>query len=215
MMMNKVKILFTISLCISLAGCATASKKPNELGKGVHEAHLKGLNDQEALALFSRIYEYPVNTQIDETAKNITITAFMSALDYRCSKTIVDSGAMEKPYRKVELDKWTENDLLNYYNSLYEERIKKDTGPEVVNEVRDVDGKIYWTFRDVSEEGKEKVKEDDTLEIIQLTALYSVDGERKRRDSIRGAWATTGSVVATGVNVATRVAMMLAKFLLI
>lgn len=215
MIPNRIKILFVILLFISLAGCATASKKPNDLGKGVHEAHFKGLDDQQAIALFNRIYEYPVNTREDEIAKDITITAFMSALDYRCSKTVVDSGVMEKPYRKVELDKWTEGELLNYYNSLYEERVKKDTDPEVVDEIKDVDGKIYWTFRDVSDEEKEEISKDDTLDIIQLTALYAVEGERKRRDNIKGAWAATGSAVVTGINVATRVAMMLAGFLLV
>ncbi|MBD3425804.1 MAG: hypothetical protein GF409_01075 [Candidatus Omnitrophica bacterium] len=199
-------------LFLSVAGCATSSKKPDELGMNVHKMHMKALGDQEALALFERVYNYDPKTPVDRKAKDITVTAFMSALDYRCSKVIADSGVFQRPYNKVELGKWSDEELLDFYNSLYRKRVESDTGPEVVNEIRDVDGKIYWTFSDAPEE---EIEKEDTQEIIQLTALYAVDGERDKRSRTKGAWKATGNAIATGVNVAARVAMMLAGFLLV
>ncbi|MEA3489366.1 MAG: hypothetical protein U9R44_03365 [Candidatus Omnitrophota bacterium] len=216
-MLKKIKILLLILICIGASGCAATSMKYGHMGSAVNKMHFKGLNDEQALILFHRIYNEPVQTQIDKTAKDITVTAFMIALKSRRSKLIEESLVLEKPYKKVELDKWTDDELLSFYNSLSEERMKKDTDDVNAEETMDAAGKVYWSFTNTPETEKNEeisstADNKTTLEIIQLTAFYSVEGERKRRDNIKQTWDTVGSVVVTGLTTAAKVAMMLAGF---
>ncbi|GEM_PF-2367721 len=221
--LRKIKILPVILLCIGVSGCAATSTKFGHMASNVENMHFKELDDEQLLILFHRIYNEPVQTQVDEIAKDITITAFMIALDSRRSKVIKGSGVVEKPYEKVELDKWTDDELLILYNSLWEELERKETDNENVEKTIGVDGRIYWAFKDrtkrketeKNEETFSIAKNEATLEIIHLTAFYAVEGERNRRNAIKCTWHSAGSTVIRSVHTAAQVAMMLAGFFVI
>jgi len=218
--LKKTKALLVILLCIGVSGCATTSTRSGHMASNVDNMHFKGLDDEQLLTFFHRIYDEPVQARVDEIAKDITITAFMIALESRRSKVIKGSGVLEKPYKKIELDKWTDDDLLFFYNILSEEHEKKDADNENVEGTMGVDGRVYWAFKNKTETEENKktfsiANDEATLEIIQLTALYAVDGERTRRDTVRGMWNTVGSTVIKGVSTAAQVAMMLAGFFII
>ena len=222
--MNILKILLVLLICFGLAGCATTSSKYGYSGVDLNAEHFKGFNDEQMLVLFDRIYDLPAKTRPDETAKDITVTAFMIALESRAKRsgTIEESGVLAKPYKKIELNKWSDNDLVNAYNSISKERDKtqevvKKIDEKNINKVRDNEGRSYWSFKEIPKRKKEKISADDnrtTLEIIQLTALFAVDSELNRRDTVKRTWQTVGSATMEGISIATRVAIMLAGFLI-
>ena len=215
--MVKIRILVLISLCLVLSGCATTRARSEYMGEVVTDRHFKGLSDEETLAFFYRIYDEPVDTEMDQTAKDITITAFMMALEARKSQYIADSGVLQKPYRKIYLNGWSDEQLVEFYNSLVEEREKRYAELENDEEMRDASGRVYWgpKKRKSDEEIIAGIKDEDTLEIIQLTALYAVNNERIRKGTFHRAWRAAGSVAITGISTAAQIAaQVLAGFFL-
>lgn len=215
--MKRNRIFTLVVLCIILSGCATTPSRSSHMGEIVSDRHFKGLSDEDILKFFYKVYNEPVYMEVDQTAKDITVTAFMMALEARKSQFIADSGVLQKPYKKVYLDSWSNDDLVNYYNSLVEEREKRYAGMESPGEMKDTSGRIFWgpKKRKGDEEIFSKIENEDTLEIIQLTALYAVNNERVRKGALNRAWRTAGSVAVTGLSTAAQIAVQaLASFFL-
>ncbi|MGB2630234.1 MAG: hypothetical protein WBD24_05135 [Candidatus Omnitrophota bacterium] len=223
-MKNIIKISLSILVCFCLAGCATTPSKYGYSGADLNAEHFKKFDDQQMLVLFDRIYNEPVKTRPDETAKDITVTALMIALESRScqSDVIMDSGVLGKPHKRIELNKWTDDDLVDEYNAIIDEwdKIKADAkraDEKNINKVMDNAGRAYWSFKKMPKAKKEEISSADdktTLEIIQLTALFAINNELGRRDNIKRTWEAVGSATMAGVGLAAKVAIMLAKFLI-
>lgn len=221
---NIIKISLSILACFYLAGCATTPSKYGYSGADLNAEHFNKFDDQQMLVLFDRLYNEPVKTRPDETAKDITVTALMIALESRSrrSDVIMNSGVLRKPCKRIELDKWTNDDLVNEYNSIIDEwdKMKADAkrvDEKNINKVVDNTGKAYWSFKKMPKTKKEKISsagDKTTLEIIQLTALFAINNELGRRDNIKHTWEAVGSAAMAGVGLAAKVAIMLAKFLI-
>ena len=219
-------------MCLILAGCTTTrtATKTGYITGDVRETQLKGLTDSEALELFEGVYSEPVEDRTDTVAKNLTITAFMRAFKSMNSKEIKKSGVMNRKYEKVDLDKWTDNELVLMYDDL-DTRIK---GKDKEGSYRDdIHNSAYWgVSAGPSEEekegsitiekdssipemkGPEEVDKETSLEVIRLTALYSVANELNRRNEIAGRWSAAKAAAGVGATLAMRVALILAGFFL-
>ena len=218
--MNKKRsIILLVLMCIAISGCAsTKVSNSGHIGEIVKDMHFKGLSDQQALIFFARIYDEPVGREVDQTAKDITIMAFMVALESQESKLIMDSGVLEKPYKKVQFDKWTDSDLKTYYESLSYEYDKNYVDKHPEGEIKDISGRVFFAPDSRSAPKKEEVistipGKGETLEIIELTALYVVEGERIRRGNKDLAWKTASSIAMTSLSTAAQIAIsMLSGF---
>ena len=218
------RVFLLILICFGLSGCATISPQYGYSGKDLSDIHLKKFNDEQILILFDRIYNEPVKTKSENIAKDITVTAFMIALEHRSqqSSLIKDSGILNRPYKRVELNKWTDADLVDTYNSISEERDKMKAKPKEdkdSDKFTDMGGKTYWLLKKTpdKEESKEvssSADDETTLEIIQLTALFAIDSELRRRDVVKHTWQKVGSATITGISAAAKVAMLLAGLLI-
>lgn len=206
--------MLIILLCITVSGCATTKGKSSHIGGIVKDMHFKGLNDEQALVFFSQIYNEPVQTEVDQTAKDITVTAFISALRSRNSDVIKNSGLLERPYKEVELDKWTNEDLKTYYDELSYVYDKNFVDKRFGGEIKDLSGRVFYSTSDKEKKPK-KEEEIQIREIIELTALHAVDAEQIRRGNKERTWKTATSLAMTGLSTAAQIAMnILSGFIL-
>ncbi|MFH1593438.1 MAG: hypothetical protein ABID09_01915 [Candidatus Omnitrophota bacterium] len=210
------KAIVIVLLCLALAGCATTQPRLGYKSADIKEMYLKDLSDEKVIEMFNDVYDKKVTIRVDEAAKDITITALMTALQTTRSEEIKRSGILEREYKKIDLRKWTDEDLLSAYRALERETKEKETeSPEKAGKSK------YWGQSSGSKDKKETEKKtlqletgSESLNIIRLTALYSIGGEISRRDSVSGIWATVGHAVGTTVGIATKVAMLLAAFMI-
>jgi hypothetical protein len=215
----RIKVLVGLILCIILAGCASAPRAGgNYMGENLKETHLKGLTDAQGLEMFRRIYEEPVEDPLDQSAKDITITAFMNAFLSMRSSEIRSSGVLKMKYKKVDLRKWTDNDLSNAYHGL-DARLRKSKKKQA-DPGADDEKSLYWSVQDFSnapaeqEEVSEKEEKNSPLAIIRLTAMYAIGNELSRRGETAKGWAIFKSSLGMATSIAAQAAMLLAGFIL-
>ncbi len=205
--------LFILLTCLALAGCATTSSRSGYTAGGINTPRTGELSDGQMIELFHKVYDEPAEDQIDRIAKDITITALTNAMEARRSREIKGSGVLKAEHKKVELKKWTDNDLLDTYRSL---RVKLDTG--AAEAAADTNGynSAYWGTSSARDEEKAAAPEnaDETLKIMRLTAACSIENELSRRDKIASRWAVVGTAAGVTATIAARVALMLAPFLI-
>ncbi|MDP8298501.1 MAG: hypothetical protein P9L88_01150 [Candidatus Tantalella remota] len=214
----KIKILVFLSLCIMLTGCSSPRAGQSYMVENIKETHLKGLTDAQALEMFRRIYETPVDDPIDQSAKDITITAFLNAFRSMRSPEIRSSDVLKIKHKRVDLRKWNEQDLTNTYQGLDARlrRVKK----KVSDPGADDEKSLYWSVQDFSsapalpEDVSEKEKENTPLTIIRLTAMYSVGDELSQRGETAKGWSVFKSSLGLATSIAARAAMLLAGFIL-
>ncbi|MFC1480399.1 hypothetical protein ACFL5Y_03015 [Candidatus Omnitrophota bacterium] len=210
------KAIVIVILCLALAGCATTQSRLGYKSADINELYLNDLSDEKVVEMFNDVYDKKMTTRADRTAQDITITAMMNALQSTRSEIIKESGILGKEYKKIDLSKWTDEDLINAYRALEREIKRGETASS------EKAGKSkYWAQSSGRKDKKETEKKTiqleagtESLKIIRLTALYSIGGEISRRDSVSGIWSTVGHAVGTSVGIATRVAMLLAAFMI-
>ena len=203
-----------------MAGCAASApniKSGYRTGE-VQDTCLKDLDDSQAIDLFNRVYAQPVSGKDDTLAKDMTVTALIKALGTRKSRQIKDSGVLNTKHDKVDITKWTDDEVVGFYNRMYEEisgGAKSDAGESSSG------GSAYWGVASADGSSDKKgtssdisQSKDSALSIIRLTGLYSAGNEISRREGTGQGWGVVKDVSLTTATVAAQVALTLAKFLI-
>lgn len=226
--MKRSLMLLLILLTCSFAFTGCAAKQGSRCGyqsRAENELRINKVTDAEAIDLFNRIYAQKVDTRADAVAKDITLTAFVRGLKERHSFEIESSGVMNKPFNSVELKQWTDEDLINAYNALtmsVKKTERQKSLKKYPNATATMDShgrKTYWeanTSEPAVEVKKKPLEEEDVnpMEVIRLTAIYSIGTELSQRDEAEGQWDAVGFAIGTGISIASEVAVILAKFLI-
>ena len=213
------KTSFILLFCLVMAGCASSSNniKSGYMTGEVQDTCLKDLDDSQAIDLFNRVYAQPVSGKDDTLAKDMTVTALIKALGTRKSRQIKDSGVLNTKQNKVDIKKWTDDEVVEFYNRMHEEisgGATSDAGESSSG------GSAYWGVSSADGPSDKKgvssdVKSNDSaLSIIRLTGLYSAGNEISRREGSGQGWGVVKDVSLTTATVAAQVALTLAKFLI-
>jgi hypothetical protein len=216
----KLKIALVTAVCLAAAGCASSS---NDIKSGyvtgeVRDTYLKDLDDTQAIDLFKSVSAQKVSGKDDTLAKDITVTALIKALGTRKSSQIKDSGVLDTKHDKVDIKKWTDDEVVAFYNKMYEKIFAPGDNDAALTPGG---GSAYWAVssgedlsgkRDTSTEADKNTA--DPLSIIRLTGLYSAGNEISRRENSSGGWGTVKDVSLTTASVAAQIALTLAKFLI-
>jgi hypothetical protein len=176
-MKNKVSLILVFA--ITFTGCATTSTKLGYKKDSVEFREFKELSDDEALKMVAELYNVTPDNEKDGIAKNITLTEYMADLKKRKSPYIDASGMYELSYTEVDLRKWSDQEIVEFYKYL----TQKVRGYERVNEVS------------LSERAK-------AIRVIHITARNAVYAEGKRRDIVRQLMEVVGTVLVTALNAA-------------
>ncbi|MFH1879078.1 MAG: hypothetical protein ABH883_09760 [Candidatus Omnitrophota bacterium] len=211
-----IKNLILFLVLISQAGCASvgSSRMDNDT---TNKTCLHGLSDEESIKIFDEVYGQKVDTPIDRIAKEITITAFIRAMKASRSVKIDESGVLGRKYEEVDLKKWDGEDLVNFSQDL--EREIREENRTKQGASRNIEGNRYWGYssgtdrRDETEDNGSG-EEISTLDVIRLTAVYSIEKEIQRRNNISGVLTVVGDSLGKAVTVTARVAGLLAGFMI-
>jgi hypothetical protein len=220
----KFKLILIFLVCCALAGCATtpptATSSGYMTGK-VEDTWLSDMDDTRAIDLFKRVHSQPVTTKEDSVAKEITVSAFIKALSSRRSPEIRDSGILRSEHTKVDLRKWTDDEVVEFYNKMYKElHIPERSG----SGKRPPEKTALWASATYEAPTGGEEKDDPTgalpeeeasaLSIIRFTGLYSAGSEIARREQHTGGWSAVKDISMTTATVAAQIALTLAKFLI-
>ena len=218
----KFKMAVTVLVCCVLGGCATAPPMRSGYMTGqVEDTWLRDMDDARAIDLFNRIHSQPVTTKEDSVAKDITVSAFIKALSSRRSREIRDSGTLRAEHAKVDLRKWTDDEIVEFYNKMYGKlHITEKAG----GGKRPPEKTALWAFAtyeaptedDNKDAPSGSMPEDEAsaLSIIRFTGLYSAGNEITRREQHTGGWDAVKDISMTTATVAAQIALTLAKFLI-
>lgn len=181
----KLKILFTLFLipAFILAGCASTRLTHGYKVEGQQIAEFENLSDELALKMVILIYNTTTDGFSEETAKSITLDKYIILLDKRKSKYLEDSGVFDLTYEKIDIKKWSDQDLIKVFEELRAETMLK------------------YQHRTISH----LTEEENAHRIIHLTGLKEIARELKARENTRYAWDIAGQVLATALSVAVSI----------
>jgi predicted small secreted protein len=170
---------FAVILCCFLAaGCSTTNTMGFREGSG-EQGKFKSLSDEEALAMVAEIYNVAPETEKDGIAKNIALAEYIKELKKRRSKYIEASGIYELGYVDVDIRKWSDTEIVEYYTYL-SSRVKE------YEAVKSLELTDRW---------KAEVS-------MYVTARNAVFQEGKRRDHVRQFVEIAGTVLVAALNAA-------------
>lgn len=213
-----------VIVCGVMAGCATApptSVRSGYMTGRVEDTWLSDMDDARAIELFNRIHSQPVKTEEDSAAKDITVSAFIKALSSRRSREIRDSGILRGVYPKVDIRRWTDDEVVDFYNKMYG---KLHISGKAGEGERPPEKTALWasaTYEAPAEDddkdahsGSIPENEASALSIIRFTGLYSAGNEITRRERHSGGWDAVKDISMTTATTAAQIALTLAKFLI-
>ena len=172
-------LLLSIAFCLLLSGCATTG---NKLAYDKHADKFKLLDDvsdEKALETYILIYNVQPRAWNIETAKNLSLEEFAYALKKRKSRLIKESGVFDLEYSKVDLSKWTDAQVLEFYDYLDASVKRVD-----INAI------------------PESTDDENALRIIYMTARDAIAKEGYRREGLRNFWTIFGQVVNIALAIA-------------
>ena len=175
-------LLFLILLCFCVAGCATTGNKLAYDKNSEKFKLLDDVSDEKALETYILIYNVQPRTWEVETAKNLSLEEFLEVLKKRKSKTIKESGVFELEYDEVDLKKWSDVQVLEFYDQL-------DAAVKNVQVIAI----------------PEATEDENALRIIYMTAREVVAKEGYRREGLRNLLIIFGKVVNVALAVAISV----------
>jgi len=119
-------VVMTVAMCVSVYGCASTGNnaKGIYISEKAEYKEFKELTDQEAVDMVCRIYNVIARTRFEEMAKSIALSEYMKALGKRKSALVRDSGILNVEYEKVDIRKWTNDEIISF-NSLLNARLAK------------------------------------------------------------------------------------------
>lgn len=172
-------LLLIIALCFFVSGCATTGNKLAYDKNSEKFKLLDDVSDEKALETYILIYNVQPRTWEIETAKNLSLEEFLEALKKRKSKVIKESGVFELEYDAVDLSKWSDAQVLEFYDQM-DAAVKNVHVPAI----------------------PESTDDENALRIIYMTAREAVAKEGNRREGLRNLWMIFGKVANIALAVA-------------
>lgn len=174
-----IKKILMIFLCLSMAGCITTRHNIALDGGPQGERKFMDLSDEEALQMVVMLHNVTPAISEDVIAKSIAIVEYTRELKKRKSQYIESSGILELASKELDLDEWTDKEIVEMYRLLdYQVSIYKDAKIEEFSE------------------------EERALRVIRITAKNAIFLEGKKRDLLRSFMDIFGQVLLIAVNVA-------------
>ncbi|MDD3089297.1 MAG: hypothetical protein PHT95_05055 [Candidatus Omnitrophica bacterium] len=148
------------TVCVSFLfqGCATTSNA----GRHSSDLTIKGLSDEDALKKVVALYNVKVETADDMIARNIALGVYLDELRKRKSEYIASSGVFDLEFRREDLKKWTDREIVRMFRSLDTMSMPYDRA-----------------------ETSAMSENEKALMVLRLTARQVVHEEGKRRDIVR------------------------------
>ena len=115
----------------------------------------------------------------DAVARSVTISELMEQLKKRKSAYLNNSKVFDLSYESIDIQKWTDEDLISMYNSL-EAKMSVYNGRGVA----------------------ELSDRENALRIARITGMTEMVNELKRRQNKRQAWNIFAQVLTTTLQVA-------------
>ena len=203
------KKVLIIILCIVLSGCASSGRKgPDPLKDKKISQPLAHISDTEKSQLYEKTFLESVSNESDVFARDLTLTALSKAL-----------GASKIPqyeFNEIDLKEIDTEVLCQKYRVLskliYEEKIEEKDEPAFI----DTEGNKYWSFTPKKNLDSEDVESEkiSVLEIMRITALYSVGNEIEKRGTKDEFWKDVGSGTARATGIGLQLALTLAKYMI-
>lgn len=176
--MNRLIAIILVT-ALALSGCATMRYPSTYKVDGKQCWSFKELDDEQALKIVALIYNMPHQAKDDDVARSLALEQYLALVKKRNSKLIKESGIFNIEYNKVNLSKWSEDDLVGLLDSLEPK----------------VQGSAVEGVQTLSES-------QNTQRIVYLTAAYCVGNELQKRDQTRQALSIAGQVLTTALSVA-------------
>jgi hypothetical protein len=207
--------ILVIIICIILSGCSSAGKSIAAKRPGAGEAlSLYALSESEKARLYKKVREQPVAAEIDIFSRNLTLTALARA----GSQPFKKADADDYGFNKIDLGKIKTEDLDHKYRILsklvYEKKIKPPSDPDYV----DGKGMSFWFYdhKDSAEYSDSYDHENSVavIDIIRLTALYSVGNELERRGDKSEFWKGVRCAASRTSGIAIQLGLTLAKYMI-
>lgn len=171
-------------LCASLAlsGCATTMQNHGYKVEGKEYVNFEDLDDDHALKMVVMLYNAPAETYEESVAKHLSIEKYTELLKKRNSKYLKNSGVYDLKYEKIDIKKWTDEELLVVYDTL------------------DIKSKRH-KYMPVSS----LTEEENTKRIVHLTAVDIIAKELKGRANTRQAWGFVANALAIAASIAVSI----------
>ncbi len=166
-------------ISLALTGCASTGSKLAYDKQAAKYKLLDDVTDEKALETYTLIYNVQPRTWEIETARSLSLEEFSVALKKRKSRYIRESGVFDLEYKKVDLQKWSDAQIIEFYDHL-NDRIK-NTNIEAIPESTD---------------------DENALRIIYMSARDRLAREGHRREGLRNFWTIFGQVVNVALAVA-------------
>ena len=200
-----------ILICIVLSGCTSPGRKgPDLLTEKERSLPLEHISDTEKSQLYEKTYLEPVSNEGDVFARDLTLTAL--------SKALGSSNKSGYKFNKIDLKKIETEVLCQKYRVLsklmYEEKVQEKDDPEFI----DTEGNQYWSYNLEEDSDSAEIEtvsgKVSVLEIMRITALYSMGNEIEQRGSNDKFWKDVGSGTARATGIAFQLALTLAKYMI-
>jgi len=152
--------ILMVLVSVLISGCATM-RYPNAYKiEGKEFKEFKEVDDDRALKVVALIYNVKPQAWEDGIARSLALDEYLGLLKKRKSQYIKNSGIFDMKYDKVKLASWKDADLVRLYDVL---------AP-----------KAACYYEDCAPELSET---QNAERILYLTAVHSVVGELKKRNT--------------------------------
>lgn len=150
--------------------------------EGQELVRFKDLSDDQALKMVVLIYNVKPELWEDEISRSITLSEYMALLKKRHSKYVKNSGIFDLEYKKENLKKWSDEDLLKIFNAL------------------DSKSRNYYEMT-----AGELSERENAVRIMRLTAMSVIVKELKTRTGTRAAMQVLGQALTVALSIAISV----------
>ncbi|MDP8298732.1 MAG: hypothetical protein P9L88_02340 [Candidatus Tantalella remota] len=174
-----ISLFLVLALAFVITGCATTRHHFGYKVDGKAYTKFDELTDEQALKMTILVFNVRTEAYDDGVARSVTLTELMEQLKKRKSSYLKNSKVFELHYETIDIESWSDDDLIGMYNAL-EAKMSVYNGRDIV------------ALSD----------RENALRIARITGMTEMVNELKRRQNKRQAWNIFAQVLTTALQVA-------------